>query len=115
MREHREGCRVVHDGYGTCHCKPMTTPLTREQVEKDAIKALQCLYIAVDEPIAKDVNEKVVSLIDSYRNDITQQAQEIEILQQAKQQWYRAAMAAEQEIERLKGLLQHYSESDTLP
>lgn len=42
-----------------------------KQLESDASKALNCLYIEVSKEIADDVNVKVLTYIDALRTDIT--------------------------------------------
>lgn len=48
----------------------MTTTLTREQVEMEAMRALACLAIAVQEDIARDVNNKCMAYINALRTQL---------------------------------------------
>jgi len=52
------------------------TAMTREEKEREAIKALTCLTLATDFEVAKDVQTKVMSAIAALREELAQVKQE---------------------------------------
>lgn len=97
--EHQEGCRVIHDGYGVCRCKPTPSPLTREQCslctanrprlcdhhyKQGADELLKQVTDAIQDSQTpggvKATYEQLLDLCRQQRHALAQQAQEIERL-----------------------------------
>ena len=69
--------------------------LTVEEKKKDMYKSLKCLYVAVDEPIAADVNEKVKAYMLELYDKLEKAETELKELKAASLRYVTAVRAVE--------------------
>ncbi len=72
----------------------MTAPVDLDAVEREARKALRCLYIAVEENIADDVNAKVNAALDALSAELRAARERIAARDAEFRLYYRAFDAA---------------------